>query len=326
MKLSCAFPPGSTTPDHIAYAERLGYKRAWVYDSPCFYHDPWSTLARAADRTHTIGLGTGVAVISLRHVAVTASALLGLEALAPGRVTFGVGTGGTARRMLGQAAARWADVHRYADAVRALVRGDAVQWDGNTVRVMHPDLVGSPRRAEIPIVFGVGGPRGEQVARACGGGVFTIREGSGTGFDWHCRLGLGTILDEDEDEDESAVRIVDAAGPGAAMVYHHAYATGSAMLDRLPGGVDLAAEWDALPQEQRAAAVWDGHLVQVSERDRRYITAATTASLTLTGRPATVRARVEALAEQGVTEFVYQPCGPDIPRELRAFATAIRPT
>lgn len=320
MKLSCAFPPGSQTPDHIAYAERLGYQRAWVYDSPRFYHDSWSTLARAADRTDTIGLGTAVSVTSLRHVAVTAAALLGLEALAPGRLTFGVGAGGAAGAMLGRAATRWVDVQRYAVAVRDLVRGHAIEWDGNTVRLMHPELVGSPRRADIPLIFGVGGPRGEQVARECGGGVFTVREGCGAGFDWHCRLGMGTVLDEHEDE--STARIVEAAGPGAAMVYHHAYATDRAMLDRLPGGSDLAAELDALPAEQRAAAAWEGHLVQISERDRRYISAATAASLTLTDRPTAIRSRVEALGEQGVNEFVFQPAGPDIMRELRAFVAA----
>jgi len=32
--------------------------------------------------------------------------------------------------------------------------------------------------------------------------------------------------------------------------------------------------------------------------------------------------RIDAFAEQGITELAYQPCGPDIPRELEAFATA----
>ncbi len=32
------------------------------------------------------------------------------------------------------------------------------------------------------------------------------------------------------------------------------------------------------------------------------------------------RARLEHLEQQGVTEVAYQPAGPDIPRELTAFA------
>jgi 5,10-methylenetetrahydromethanopterin reductase len=322
VRLSCAFAPGLATPDHIAFAERLGYARAWVFDSPNLYHDCWSTLARAADRTDTIGLATGVAVVGVRHVAVTASAVLGLEALAPGRVTLGLGAGGSAARTLGRPGARWNDIHRYAVAVRALVRGDIIKWDDAAVQLMHSDLTGSPRGVEIPVVFGVAGPRGEKVARASGDGVFTVREGSGDGFDWHCRLVSGTILDEDEDE--TSARIQDTAGPGAGLIYHQAYMSGNReLLDRLPGGAEMAAEFDGLPEGQRVAAVWDGSLVQLSDRDRRYITAAAAASLTFTGRPDAVRRRLEALAEQGVTEIVYQPCGPDIPRELTAFAAAL---
>ena len=38
--------------------------------------------------------------------------------------------------------------------------------------------------------------------------------------------------------------------------------------------------------------------------------------------PAQVRERLDRFAEQGVTEIVYQPAGPDIPRELARFAEA----
>src|SRR5258706_81470 len=50
MDVSAAFPPGPKTPDHIAIAEGLGFRRAWVYDSPALYSDVWVTLGRAADR------------------------------------------------------------------------------------------------------------------------------------------------------------------------------------------------------------------------------------------------------------------------------------
>jgi 5,10-methylenetetrahydromethanopterin reductase len=323
MQLSCAFAPGAATPDHIALAETLGYERAWVYDSPCFYHDVWATLARAADRTTTIGLATGVAVVGLRHVTVTAAALLALEGLAPGRVTFGVGAGGTAARMLGRRAARWSEVRSYAVAVRKLLRGETIDADGATVSLMHPDTIGPRPPVEIPIVFAVAGPRGEEIARECGDGVFTVRDGSGDGFDWHCRLALGTILDEGEDL--TGERIVEAAGPGAALVYHQAYASGNRqLLDSLPGAGPWVEAIDALPDDRRAAELWEGHLVFVPARDRHHIPPTAMASLTFTGAPADVRERVAALGERGVTEFVYQPCGRDIPRELRAFAAALR--
>ena len=33
MEVSCAFPTALDSPDNIALAERMGYDRAWVYDT-----------------------------------------------------------------------------------------------------------------------------------------------------------------------------------------------------------------------------------------------------------------------------------------------------
>ena len=71
----CRLPARAGHPDHVALAEHLGYARAWLYDSPALYHDVWMSLARCAERTHTIGLGPAVIVPSLRHPMVTAAAV-----------------------------------------------------------------------------------------------------------------------------------------------------------------------------------------------------------------------------------------------------------
>ena len=102
IDVSCAFPPSPRTPEHIALAEELGFKRAWCYDSPALYPDVWATLCRAADRTERIGLGPAVIVPSLRHVLVTASAIATLAELAPGRTVAAIGSGFTGRMTLGQ--------------------------------------------------------------------------------------------------------------------------------------------------------------------------------------------------------------------------------
>jgi 5,10-methylenetetrahydromethanopterin reductase len=86
MKISCAFPTTLESPAHIAYAEELGYDRAWLYDTPQQSPDVWMSLALAAARTERIGLGPGVLVPTLRHPMVNAAATATLVALAPGRV------------------------------------------------------------------------------------------------------------------------------------------------------------------------------------------------------------------------------------------------
>src|SRR5918911_2770959 len=93
MEISCAFATSLATPGHIVVAERLGYRRAWCYDSPALYPDVWMTLARAAERTERIQLGPGVLVPETRHVLTNAAAIATLVALAPGRVVAGVGAG-----------------------------------------------------------------------------------------------------------------------------------------------------------------------------------------------------------------------------------------
>ena len=100
--LSCAFATSMATPDHVAVAESLGYRRAWLYDSPALYPDVWVTLARCADRTSTIGLGPGVLIPSLRHPMTNAAAIATLVELAGmDRVAVAVGTGFTGRFTLG---------------------------------------------------------------------------------------------------------------------------------------------------------------------------------------------------------------------------------
>jgi 5,10-methylenetetrahydromethanopterin reductase len=44
--------------------------------------------------------------------------------------------------------------------------------------------------------------------------------------------------------------------------------------------------------------------------------------VTVTGTVDGVRRRLDAMGEQGVTELVYQPAGPDIARELERFMYA----
>ena len=71
MMISAQFATSLQSPAHIAVAERLGYDRAWLFDTPHESPDVWMILAMAAERTTTIGLGPGVLVPTLRHPMVT---------------------------------------------------------------------------------------------------------------------------------------------------------------------------------------------------------------------------------------------------------------
>jgi 5,10-methylenetetrahydromethanopterin reductase len=97
------------------------------------------------------------------------------------------------------------------------------------------------------------------------------------------------------------------------------YESDPAAVEGLPGGAAWRAELERVPVHLRHLAIHEDHLVHVTERDRPLLSGEGLTAFTWTGDAATLRARLEATAAAGTTEILYQPCGPDVERELRAF-------
>lgn len=318
MDISCAFPPGPDVVEHVAMAERLGYRRAWIYDSPPFYPDVWMTLARIAERTARIGLGPGVLIPSLRHVLAQASAIATLAQLAPDRTVVAIGTGFTGRLTLGQPPLPWTKVATYIRQLRDVLRGEVVVIDGGAVQMLHPEGFAPARPISVPILVAANAPKGLRVAHELGDGVMCFGRPQ-PGFRWCALLVLGTVLDDGEDA--GSPRALAAAGPGVVVAYHMAYASdGPAAVDALPGGVLWRATIDAIPERVRHLVLHELHLVGVPERDRPLLAGQTLKAMTWTGTTAEIRGRLARVVAAGATEVVYAPMGPDVPRELAVFA------
>ena len=316
MQISCAFPPGPHVVDHIVEAERLGYERAWLFDSPALYGDIWVIAGLAAQRTTRIALGPAVLVPNLRHPLAQASAIATLEQLAPGRVAVAIGTGFTGRLAMGQKPLTWAWTRRYIEQLRALLRGEKVDVDGAIVQMLHGSEFAPLRPIRTPIVIAANGPKGLAVARELGDGVMTIGGGDHD-FDWCAVLAFGTVLDDGESP--GSERALEAAGPALTVVYHAMYEGDPASVDALPGGVEWRKRLEEIPGNERHLAVHDDHLVRVTERDRPLLDGELMKAFTWTGSAPEVRMRIDALAGSGATEILYAPMGPDVPRELRTF-------
>ncbi len=319
MNISCGLAPAQESPELATLAESLGYHRVWLYDSPALHADLWMTLARVAERTAQIAIGAGVLVPSLRHVMATAAAVATLEGLAPGRVAVGVGTGFTGRLMVGQRPMRWADVEAYVVALRRLLQGEETEVDGVVLQMLHPEGFVASRPMEVPIVVAANGPKGLQVAREVGDGVMSVMEPV-AGFDWSVVAGGGTVLEPDEDP--ASERAVAAAGPHITMLYHYFYEVPgvSRRIEDLPGGAAWQANVDAIPESVRHLRLHETHMIDVSERDRPIVNADSLQTFTWTGTAEQLRARLDALQMGGATEVFYEPAGPDVRRELMAFA------
>lgn len=325
LDISAAFATTLDTPDHVQIAEELGFRRAWLYDTPQQSPDVWMCLALAAARTHRIGLGPGVLVPTLRHPMVNASAAAALERLAPGRVAVAFGTGYTGRLAMGQRPISWAYMTRYITTFRALLRGETVEWEGGALRMLHPPECRPAATVSIPIHISAIGPKGVEAARSLADGLFVVGgvpEGAGE-FANISLLTYGSVLGDHEPLDSERLRT--AAGPGLVQAFHISYETGGAdAVTALPGGAEWLAGVEGTPPQQRHLAVHTGHLLHLNEADTAAWNAGAHAMLkqvTLTGTAEEVLERVVSLAAQGVTEIVYQPAG-DIRRELASFAAA----
>jgi 5,10-methylenetetrahydromethanopterin reductase len=319
LDISCALAPTPQSPDLVAYAEELGYRRAWIYDTPALQLDVWMTLALAADRTERIGLGPAVLVPSNRHVLTTASAIAHLESLAGGRTAYTFGTGFTARHALGQKPLRWSDVAGYVRDLRALLRGETVEIDGSPVAMLHGDHQAPARPLEPPFLFGTSGPKGEAVARELGDGVFGSRPVPG--FDWSVWLTFGTVIDDGEDPGSD--RVLEAAGPAAAINYHAGYQRQRPGFAGLPNAEVWRDSIEAVDPSVRHLSMHEGHLTVLNEHDRRAIDAAVAVAQSRSGDAAAWRERLVEVEERGATEVAYQPAQHDPRRELRAFIEAV---
>jgi 5,10-methylenetetrahydromethanopterin reductase len=323
MDISCQFATSLRSPEHIAVAEELGYRRAWLFDTPAQSPDVWAMLALAAERTERIGLGPGVLVPSLRHPMVNASGAAMLAALAPGRVAVAFGTGFNGARALGAPPATWAYLKSYVLTVRGLLRGETVEWDGHPIRMLHPDGHAPARPIELPVLISALGSKGLAVTREIADGLFTVNNQTDHAheFSW-AALGIhGTVLENQEPLDSARVRA--AAGAGHALAYHAAYEFGGDVT-QLPGGQEWLKAITTQPERERHLAVHDQHLVGLNQADKAAWDAGgwhAIPATTVTGSPAHITEQLARYAAQGITEIIYQPSGPDLTGELKRFIT-----
>jgi alkanesulfonate monooxygenase SsuD/methylene tetrahydromethanopterin reductase-like flavin-dependent oxidoreductase (luciferase family) len=158
----------------VVRAEELGYRRAWFYDTQLLNAELFVAMAATAMRTSTIRLGTGVLIPSNRIAPVAASGLASLNALAPGRIDFGISTGFTARRTMGLPPVKLALVEEYVRVVRGLLAGQTLEWTfedkRRKIRFLNPEIGATNITDPIPVHVAATGPRARRLAAKLGAG------------------------------------------------------------------------------------------------------------------------------------------------------------
>ena len=133
-------------------AEDCGFERVGLVDSQSIYRELYVSCTAGLQASKQIIIGPRVTNALTRHPTVTASALVTMAELAPGRVFAGVGTGDSALINIGLRPIKLAALGEFVKCVRGLMRGETVQYQGSEFRLTWSGT-------EMPIYVSAHGPK-----------------------------------------------------------------------------------------------------------------------------------------------------------------------
>ena len=133
MQFGFTLKPENTIERTVALtrqAEEAGFEYGWIFDSHVLWREPYILLTLMAQATERMRFGTCVTNPATREPSVTASALAVLDELSGGRMDLGIGRGDSARRVLGKPPTTMATLEEAISAIKGLVEGRTVQYEG----------------------------------------------------------------------------------------------------------------------------------------------------------------------------------------------------
>jgi 5,10-methylenetetrahydromethanopterin reductase len=309
-------------------AEELGYEWLGVPDSPLLARELWVSATTLAMSTSRVRFSPMVTNPISRHPSVTAGALFSLSELAPGRVALGIGTGDSAIYGVGLTGARVAVLEEYIRAVRGLLRGETVSWQGATLRPAWRSWA----PPDVKIYVSCHGPRVMQMAAGVADGIIS---------------GFG-LLPENIDFTRENVRIgAVAAGrdPSEVEIWHHTlvslardedeafafYGAGTHFLTR------FTADNKQIPDQHREAIARLAAEEQLSHHGRSRPWMAQLARElgvieyvieregALYGSASRIAEQLGVLRDRGCENFLFIPLGDDVAEIGRVVGTQVLP-
>jgi len=341
----------------IKELEDLGYDAAWVPDSQMIWSDCYATLALAAANTSRIRLGTGVAIPGTRIAPTSAAAIASINQVAPGRVFWGVGTGHTAMRIMGQDPMPIKEFREYLRVMRALLDGEEVDYTyrDKTAPIQWGDHGEGFRNIEdrIPIYVAANAPMALRTAGKMADGLIAVfneqpdvlayhmgyvnegatKAGRKLPDDFHSvSLTNAVILRPGEKLTDE--RVVKNAASWAIAALHFVYEIwqfrndDSVVPDYMKGiweeYLDYVAGMD-IPREKLHQRIHTGHCTFCPPEEFRFITPEMITGAGMAGTPEELAAQVRAAEAAGLKEISLLP-GYDSARETaREFMQQVVP-
>ena len=319
----------------VKRAEELGYAVASFFDTQLLNADLFVAMGAAAMATTRIRLATGVLIPSNRIAPVAASALGSLNALAPGRIEFGISTGFTGRRTMGLKRVKQADMKEYIRIVQGLLRGETLEWEfegkRRKIRFLNPEIGAINIEDEIPLYISATGPKSRALVAELGAGwicplaraASAVESMSDMKKKWqaagrdlkdlhaHGELG-GCVLRDGEPYDSD--RVKDEAGPTAIMLCHDLVEAD--MQDGAPRALTPVLEaalqkyrrlYERMePADARYLANHRGHLMFLKPEERAICDADLIRNFSWTAPKAELRERIRTLRDAGFRTLSVQ--------------------
>lgn len=315
-----AFPGGMPSGELLAtveQAERDGFSSCWISED-YYYGGAMATAGAIAALTERIGIGVGVVNPFTRSPEVIAMEAAAVDEIAKGRFQLAIGASNR----------RWIEEQmcipfqkprtRMTEAVRiisALIRGETVEFDGETLSAHQVRLDFRPYRRDMPVCMGVSGEKSlYQAGREADGVLLSIMSAApyaawarsvvdagarAAGRDKHIPISAYVpLFVGDPEEGRRAF---------ASTIAHYVGVAAERAFIRQSG----AGEEEVRPLAERFAAGLDGEdLVTPALADR----------FTVCGSPARCRERLEEYLDAGVDQVILCACGSVPAQRMMEFA------
>jgi 5,10-methylenetetrahydromethanopterin reductase len=335
------------------YAESLGFDSFWGTDSQMIWSDVYSYLALVATKTSRITIGPLVAVAPIRLAPVTAHSIATINRLAPGRTALTLGTAFTAMNTMGMKAMPVAAFSDYLRVVRALLRGEEVEYELNgqqhPIRFLHRDLGFIRLTPTIPVIVSGLGPRTQRLAGQFGDGLIAAGFGSNgesiranvadgakqasrdiSGEFSYFHMGSVAVLQPGEGIDSDFV--IDAVGPMSLAMLHGAWENYNLDPENFVPPPMIEPFWDKYlanvesrgePKKSRYIDVHEGHGTYVRAEERPLLTKELIRTASIVGEADEVLEHIRQLDEAGVTDFILRTGYSNAQESMRRFATLV---
>ncbi|HLY29277.1 MAG TPA: TIGR03842 family LLM class F420-dependent oxidoreductase [Aggregatilineales bacterium] len=133
-------------------AEIAGFKYAWFFDSHVLWQECYTMMALCMSETETLRYGPCVTNPGVRDWTVAASMYATLSRISGNRMDVGIGRGDSSRRVLGHKPMQIEHTVAFADALRSLVAGEKITYEGQEVQFTWS-------KTQLPIWMAAYGPK-----------------------------------------------------------------------------------------------------------------------------------------------------------------------